>query len=510
MASKVESSENVGFGRVVKTAGITGVSSLIGQAANYLMVFLLTLSLGAGGFGLFSLALTVKNIATLVGSLGLGVTVLRFVAKYRGSGDNQSAQTLIGIVAVFVLVWSSVVAGALWLIAPFLTRYVFHKPELTLAFRVIIWAIPLEAIFRIFVSGLHGLGFTAKRAYLEQLILPFGRLLLVAVSLIVARSVEFSLGAMVAASCVSVVIAGVWLARESRFWRVSLFTIPADLGDWIKYTIPAFLDALLVTSLGGSVEVLLLGIFGTKEAVGIYSVVLRLKFVINMPMTAFNNALAPLISEFHARGDRARLKSLFRSSTRWVMIIGLPLGAACVLFGDFLLGLFGGSFTVGYMALILVTLGQLVNIGVGPVGHMLLMTGYSRIRLMNSLVLLTEQLILGLWLIPNWQLVGASVVAAVSVATVSILGAIEVLVLLKIHPYRLDLVKPWLGCILAMGIIGAIRGLSGITDMWFSAVLLLGFGVCYLGGLLGLGLNGGDKSMLLQATHRLRLKSSGN
>lgn len=510
MISKTTPSENLGFGQVVKAAGITGVSSVIGEAAGYLMVFLLTLTLGAGGFGLFSLVLTVKSIATLVGSLSLGITVLRFGAKYRSNQDSQSVQTLIRWAVMVVLIWSTIVAGTLWLLAPFLAGHVFRKPELTLALRIAIWAIPLEAIFNILVSGLHGLGFTAKRAYLEQLILPVGRLLLVAMSLLVARSVEFSLGAMVAASGISVVMAGVWLARECRFWEAPLLAMPADVKDWVKYTIPAFLDALLVTSLGGSVEVLLLGIFGTEELVGIYSVVLRLKFIVNMPMTAFNNALAPLISKFHACGDRASLKSLFRSATRWVMMVGLPLAAACVLFGDFLLGLFGDAFAAGHTALILVMLGQLVNIAVGPVGHMLLMAGYSRVRLINSLVLLTEQLVLGLWLIPNRPLIGAGIVAAVSVATISILGIVEVFFLLRIHPYRLDLAKPWLACIFAMGIVGVTRGLSGITDVWFSAILLLGFSICYLGGLFGLGLNGGDKSIFLQAAHRLRLKSSSN
>lgn len=481
---------------LIKHAGITGSTLLIGQGANYGMVFLLTYKLGAGGFGLFSLALMVMNIATLIGSLSLGVTILRFAANYKGKEDTQAVQTLIGTILIVVLAWSLLIAGLIELLAPLLAEQVFRKPELTSLFRIIAWAIPLSALFRIFVSGLHGLGLTDVRAYLEQLVLPFTRLALVAVSLFVSSNVTSALWAMVIASSIATVIAGIQLAHKSRFWIIKWHYILNEWGAWAKYTAPTFLDALLVTSMGGSLEVLLLGIFGTRELVGIYSVVLKFKAILNMPMVALNNALAPVISKLHTRGELEYLQHIFKDATRWVAIAALPLGAIYILFGDVLLGLFGDTFTRGYVALVIVTLGQFVNIAVGPVGHILLMTGYSRIRLVNSLILLAIQLILGLWLIPIWQLTGTSLVAAVSIATISILGLIQVFVLLKIHPYRLVSFKPWLACFVAMSSVVGIRVMSEVTVLWFITILILGFGVMYLVVLWSLGLNSSDQAML--------------
>ena len=507
MTVKKESVTTSGFGSVVKNAGITGVSYFVGLLANYVMIIVLTLSLKANGFGLFSLVIVIKNIATLVGSLGLDITVLRFTSKYIGENSEHRVKTLIGCISFLVLGWSIFVSIAICFLSPFLADYLFQRTVLNSLLRVIIWMIPLEAIFRIFIAGLHGLGYTDIRAYLEQIVLPLSRLLFVVIGLFLVKDVESVLWAMVVASGVSVFIAGTWLSSKCRFWE-TLWKIPTDWLAWVKYTIPTFLDALLATSLGGSLEVVLLGIFGTNEIIGVYSVLLKLKAILNIPMMAFNNALAPIIGKFHAQGDRIGLKYLFGSATRWVIMLGLPLSSVYILFGHFLLGLFGEQFSIGYFSLIVITLGQCINIVAGPVGHILLMTGYSRIRLVNSVILFVIQLVLGLWLIPNLQLIGASIVAAVSITAISIIGGFEVFVILKIHPYRKDLIKPCIANIFPLLLFGIIQLLTFPTSTWPTFLLMLLFFGSYLAALRSFGLNQSDKDLIYRVTHKRKIQMS--
>ncbi len=490
-----------GLGNIIRTAGVTGGSTLFAQAAGYLMVFALTLSLGVGGFGLFSLATTVMSTTTLVATLGLDVTVVRFAAWYRGRSETPKLKTLLFFVPVFVFVWSVVVAVGLWGLAPFLSVNVFREPELISPVRIGSVGLPLNALFAIFVSGLHGCGLTTRRVYAEQIILPALRLVFIVIAGMTKAGVQAALWAMVAAAGLSMALAGWWLARTSRLWKSSPAGLP-ELGAWTKYAVPAFLDSLLVTPLGGSLEIFFLGMFGTKEMVAVYSIALRFKFIVSLPMTAFNTTLAPLISEAHACLDRERLKELYSSATRWIMMLSLPLAAVNVLFGGLLLGLFGRVYTLGYTTLVLMTLGQLANVGGGPAGHMLLMTGYARIRLLNSLVLLATQLGLGVLLISAWRLEGAGGVSAVSTAIVSLLGLIEVAILLKIHPYQRGLIKPLLACCATAGIVAIAQPVWGKT--WVAQFLLLsGFAVAYIGVLIGLGLSSDDKQLVLQAKNRL-------
>lgn len=498
------SSSEVGLGGLVTTAGLTGGSALFAQAIGYAMVLLLTLLLGAGGFGLFTLTTTVKNISVLIGSLSLGVTTLRFTAWYKGRENNVELQKLISAATWGTFVWSTLVALGLWLFAPVLALVIFDKPELAAALRVIVWTIPLDALFSIWVSGLHGLGLTTRRAYLEQIVLPIARFMAVFSSFLLGNGLENTLWLMNVASGISMVAAGWWLGRKVPFWRIWPFPL-TEWRAWVRYTVPTFLDALLVTSLGGSIEVLFLGIFASETAVGIYGVALRLKFVVKLPMTAFDKALAPLISEAYAQKDKQRLEFLFRSATRWVIMIGMPLAVAFVLFGPSILTIFGTDFRVGYLALVIVTTGEMVNMFVGPVGHMLLMTGYSRIRLMNSVILLIIQFVLGVALIPQWQIVGAAIVAAVSIAAVSILGLVEVFMLLKIHPFRTNLLKPIAVCGSAATGIVFTQMLLEPETLWSQILLAACFCMCYAIILLKFGMEDEDKHLVYHLTRRLKL-----
>jgi len=495
------SGDGIEVGRVVRTAGITGVSTLVGQGAGYVVLLLLTLLLGAGGFGLFSLAVAVQGVAVTVASLGLDITVLRFAAWHQGREDTHGLENLLRCVILFVAVWSAVVGLGLWAIAPLLSQRVFHKPDLTPALRVVAWGIPLNALFKVFVSGLHGCGLTEQRVYTEHVFLPLARLIVFAVALLTSPGVELCLWAYVVAYALAAGRAVLRLVRVNRFWQTRSFDLK-DLGAWVRYAVPAFLDALLVTSLGGWWETALLGMLSTKEVVGIYNLVLRLRHLVNMPMTAFNTSLAPLIARLHAKGDRVRLNGLFVAATRWVMMLGLPLGSIIIVFGQPLLSLFGQPFTEGYAALACVTIVQLVSMCVGPVGHMLLMTGHSRVRLVNSLVVMAVQVGLGLFMVPRWGLVGAGFVAGLSIATVSILGASEVFVLLRMHPYRLDHLKPLLACLLSAVAIAGIRSFLAPV-LWLQALLAVGFLLLYASLMFGFGLNSEDRVFLVQTAYRL-------
>ena len=49
-----------------------------------------------------------------------------------------------------------------------------------------------------------------------------------------------------------------------------------------------------------------------------------------------------------------------------------------------ILSLFGQDFQAGWSVLVILSLGNLINVGVGPVGYMLTMTGRPGLELLNS------------------------------------------------------------------------------------------------------------------------------
>ena len=70
--------------------------------------------------------------------------------------------------------------------------------------------------------------------------------------------------------------------------------------------------------------------------------------------------------------------ALFQTLTKWILGLTLPLGFLMIIFARQWMRIFGPEFEAGWPVLIIGTLGQLVNCGVGSVGYLLLMSGQQR------------------------------------------------------------------------------------------------------------------------------------
>ena len=100
--------------------------------------------------------------------------------------------------------------------------------------------------------------------------------------------------------------------------------------------------------------------------------------------------------------------------TRWDLMATLPLFVLYLVLARPMMAVFGPEFGEGAMAVVVLAVGQLVNIGTGPVGTLLMMTGYQRVILWANLgqCLLAAGLLL--LLTPHIGLLGAAVASCLS------------------------------------------------------------------------------------------------
>src|SRR4029077_4879143 len=118
------------------------------------------------------------------------------------------------------------------------------------------------------------------------------------------------------------------------------------------------------------------------------------------------------IAELYARGQIELLGRIYQTLTKWILGITLPLGAGMIIFAPALMRIFGHDFEIGWPILVIGTLGQLVNCGVGSVGYLLLMSGNQRRLIRVQAVMAVVMVVLNLLLIPRWGIVGAAVGAS--------------------------------------------------------------------------------------------------
>ena len=118
----------MGDGEVKKIAsggGIVLVASLVDRAVRFAVTWLLSTSLGAGDFGVYTHAVTVVTVITVLSPLGLNSGAIYFGAQYAKTKEEAKRKGLVFFGSVATVISGFISAIGLWFLAPIL----FDNPE---------------------------------------------------------------------------------------------------------------------------------------------------------------------------------------------------------------------------------------------------------------------------------------------------------------------------------------------------------------------------------------------
>jgi O-antigen/teichoic acid export membrane protein len=254
-------------------------------------------------------------------------------------------------------------------------------------------------------------------------------------------------------------------------------------------------------------DTLMIGYFKTSQDVGIYSVAHRTALLIGIAIASFNSIFAPIISDLYNRHKQRELEKLFKIVTKWIFSFSLPVFLIIVFFAKSILGIFGQEFTPGTKCLIILCIGWIIHSAVGSVGIMISMIGRPKINLLNVSSVLILNIILNLILIPEYGIVGAALATTLSISIIRIISLFEVYLILRIHPYQADILKPMAaGGIALFFLIFMKKNISwmndGLSAIGIGSFILLAI---YAIGLYLLGIGEEDKMVLNNIKKRLQL-----
>jgi len=481
---------------------VAGLGELGAGILLYASRVLLSRSLGAEGVGIYSLAFTTLIILSIAAQAGLNSTVLRYVAFYRARGERGRLRGIVCFGTGGALLLGILLGGALYLAAPAIAALLFRKSEIVRPLQMVAPAIPLVALVQVWLSAMQGAGQIERRVAVEKLAWPALRLALFALVLLLGWGLWGVLGSLVAASLIVAVLAFALSQESSRPHR----TRPAwAIAEWIGFSAPLLVDSLLTFGLA-RLDILALGRFRTAAEVGVYEAAAKTAMLVPVALFASNAVFAPMISGLYGRGDLKRLRVMFQTVTKWVFTASFPVFLLCLLSSRQILSIFGGGFEVGAVPLRVLALGQLANAGTGAVGFMLIMTGHTRLQMLNTLTLGGLSLILYMKLVPGYGMAGAAIASAGALAAINLLKLGEVYWLLRLQPYRSDFLKPLMAGLGAVLIAQAsqtwLQEYTGELVATLAKFLL--FGASYVAFLIIFRLNTEDQIVLGAMARRLR------
>ncbi|MGH2692248.1 MAG: MATE family efflux transporter [Actinomycetota bacterium] len=375
---------------ILAGTGQSAVGLVVAILATFATQVLITRVQGPAAFGVITLATQGALVLGFFSRVGMDMASVRRVAIDLGQGERARLRAIVTRASVISTVASVIVAAIVFAFAEPLAR-TFAADRVgaaTDAFRAAALAIPFAALVQVYLGATRGLKIMRHTLYVFWMGQPLGWMALILLGWLAARSVGVTALAY-SVSWFLATAAAAWLwYRETKGFG-SEPPAPGEVRDLLRYGAPRA-PAALFSQLLFWTDLFVLARYASAFETGIYAAAARAAQVILLFIISVSLMFSPFVADLHARGERDKLDRLFKQLTRWTMAATLPLFILLAVTPGSALRLFGSEFGQGKTALLILLLGQLVNVATGTVGFILIMvgrTGWDLVVYAASLVL---------------------------------------------------------------------------------------------------------------------------
>jgi len=352
---------------------------------------------GAALYGEYAYFFSWVVVLALLSSLGLDWLLVRETAYLKTQGP---AQWIPGLVR-----WAHWLSGAVAVVVAVALIVVAQRGEaLNVVLLFVALALPFFAWLRIRQGALQGLDFPVASQLPINVFLPTLFLLGIIVSKVWHWRLTTAALLSVYLACLVVVFlaTGQWL-------RGVLSKYPSVKIPFRKEWLYSALRLLASSGLGlliYQIPVLLSGSWLGPATAGVADVLVRGSLVIAFPLGAVNLPLAPFVAGSADVRVSSDVQATIQRSTRLAFVgaFFLSLGYIVAAF-YFLPALLGAVYRVPVVWLCILALGQLINVGVGPVVLILNMRSHE-IETLKGMLLGLAVIGGGGWVFRSWHLGG--------------------------------------------------------------------------------------------------------
>jgi O-antigen/teichoic acid export membrane protein len=469
-----------------------GVSRLLG----YVTLVTLAWLYGPGQLGFYVLGVTLVQVANALSQFGMDNGVVRYVAHYDAEGDVRRVKGTIIQALLVSFTLSVLFSGLLFFGAEFLANKVFDKPLLDTILRTISPAVPFLTVMTMALWATQGFQTVKYTAYVQYFVRPLSNLLLIGIFYLFGVQVLGAVVAYVLSMVVGAALALRYLRRTFPDLLNREIWPKVESRTLFETSVPMAV-AKLAAQVNSWLALLVLGVFETVEAVGIYNVGFRTAALSGLVAFAFSGIFSPIVSNLYRKGLVRELTHLYKDVSYWAFTGALAFFLITVLLAQDIMAILGQSFTWGWPVLVIVAAAQLFSSSVGPTARVLAMTGYQRIVMFSALGSAASAVVLNLLLVPVFGILGAATATAVALVLMNAMTLLFVHRRLGFWPYSARYVKPGVAGLFALASAYLVRLAVPVYE-GFPALLVFAplFLVVFIALLVVLGLSPSDRQFL--------------
>jgi O-antigen/teichoic acid export membrane protein len=400
-------------GRELKRGAALNATAML--ASNFRAVFTLLIArlLGPVALGIFSVAWATADLVSKLGIVGLDDAVTTFVARAEAVGDRGRSRLYFRIAGLIAFVQSAIVAALLSFGMSEIGSLLGLEPFMTSALRVIVWALPGIALYRVSTSVSRGAKVMKHDIYSRGLTEPA----VTTIAFLAALPLGVGMFAPEMAAVVGSFASGlVALFLAYRLLHDGAVTAEMPILEEAKkllaYALPIGTDQFLNAFIW-RIDVIILGCFVgrapgvTLTTLGIYGAVVGLANGLRRVSQPFTPIFAPVVAGMTATGAHKEAGAAYSRLLRWMLWILLPVTAAMILAGPTILLIYGTKFQQGGQWLAIVAIACATNAFVN-LGETVIMVQRPGLNLLNSLITCLTGIAVTFWLIWHFGVIGAA------------------------------------------------------------------------------------------------------
>ena len=401
---------------IAKNTLFSFISTLTDVAVSFVVSILLARGLGIEQYGLYSFLIWFLSLAAMVVNLGLGEMTKRFIADAVGRGDKEAP---VGIIQLTLIVRGGIATVLISLLIVFLSGYLteaFSEVDKSYYFILIGIALFPNAMNNAIGSIFAGYQKYEYGAFIGLITSPL-RLVGIIIMLALGYGVEEIIMVTALVWFIGMVAGFLVLGRlvPLRALFLKSHMDPALRKDAMKYAVTLMGIQGVSYFLWSQAEVLFIGLYCTIEDIAFYNLAYKIPHMaISLIPFVFGRVLMPTIAEQFGKGDLNKVKAIYVTSARYLMMLTFPLVIGGITLAAPIINVLYGS---EYQQSIVLM--QIVFIPFSMMGliHATTSVIYGINKpsfiLQTGILLIIVSIGLYLWMIPRYGVMGAAIASSI-------------------------------------------------------------------------------------------------
>lgn len=467
------------------------IYNFLGQIILLILGFIITPfiihSLGNESYGILSVVMAMVGYFSVL-DLGLGISVIKFVADFSAKADRQSLEKVIGTALVAYIMVGLLGSFLLILTAKLLVNQFFHIPSWLIPTALVVFYVSalgflinmILAVFHAVPSALQRMDIVSSRNIFFGLLNTVGIIILLSlgyglVAVVIWNTLVSALATLIFLAVILRLLPGISIKPKfdweifSRLIKFGGFKFLSNIAGQVVFQ----LDKILI------------GIFHPISAVTFYAAPVSIVQKGLMLMLNITNAAFPALSQSHTLNDYQRIKDLYLRMYKFIGLVIFPIMAFLFVFSDQLILIWLGKEFVSQSAPVLkiLALAYLIAAISAPGVVAADAFGKPQVPAFFATISAVINLLVALILIPKFGVIGAAWAMVINFASQVPIFLIfvhkKIVKISNLEVIRLSLLKP-----LIAGIVTAVflSMLTGLIDQPLVSLLAgsLLFGLSFL------------------------------